>query len=217
MSTPRGTGPHDGQPVRTAGVAVERARGAAIFVHGRGADARDILGLSALVNPGRIAYAAPEAAGHTWYPNSFLAPIGTNEPGISSGLRVIAALCDGFAGAGIPPERLLLLGFSQGACLILEFVARNPRRYGGVAGLSGGLIGPPGTARDYAGTLDGTPVFMGCDHGDPHIPRERFLETADVLRRMDADVTDRLYPDLGHGINEEEIEAVRRMLRTLAA
>ena len=207
---------HDGGAVLTTGAAPEHAAAGAILVHGRGADARDILGLAPLIDNGGIAFMAPEAAGHVWYPYSFLAPIPDNEPGISSGLRAIEALLARFAAAGIAGERTLLLGFSQGACLALEYAARHARRFGGVAGLSGGLIGPPGTPRDYAGSLDGTPVFLGCSDQDPHIPRERVEETAEVLTRMGARVTMRLYPRMGHGINDDEVEFVKQMIAAMA-
>lgn len=194
---------------------METARAGAIFVHGRGADARDILGLAGEIDPGEVAFVAPEASGHTWYPYSFLAPIEQNEPGISSGMRVLDVLVARFDAAGLPPERLLLLGFSQGACLTLEYAARHARRFGGIAGLSGGLIGPPGTPRDYAGTFDGTPVFLGCSDDDPHIPGARVEETAAVLERMGAVVTMRLYDDIGHEISADELAIVRDMLKSV--
>jgi predicted esterase len=208
-------GPHDDKPVLFAGVAVERARAGAILVHGRGADARDILGLAPEIDPGDVAFAAPEAAGHTWYPFSFLSPIEDNEPGISSGLRVLNALTMRFETAGIPSERVLLVGFSQGGCLALEYAARHARRFGGIAGLSAGLIGPPRTPRDYAGSFDGAPAFLGCDDNDPHIPRERVVETSEVFERMGAVVTMRLYARMGHGINQDEVGIVREMLARL--
>lgn len=216
MTSARGDlGPHDDQPVLWGGVALERARAGAIFIHGRGADARDILGLASEVDPGDIAFAAPDAAGHTWYPQSFLAPIEHNEPGISSGLRVIHALLEHFGGAGIPPERVLLAGFSQGACLTLEYAARHARRFGGIAGLSGGVIGPPGTPRDYPGVFDGTPVFLGCSDVDPHIPKTRVEETDQIFQRMGASVTMRLYPRMGHTVNMDELSVVGDMLKDL--
>jgi len=209
------TGPHDPDAVQFAGEAPERARVGAILLHGRGADAADILGLAAELDEPDVAYAAPDAHGHTWYPYSFLSPIEDNEPGISSGLGVIDALVARFAKAGIAADRLLLMGFSQGACLTLEYVARHPRRYGGVAGLSGGLIGPPGTPRDYPGSLEGTPVFLGCSDVDPHIPKERVAETAEVLGKMGAAVTMRLYSRMGHSVNDDELAAVREILRAV--
>ncbi len=210
-------GPHDDRPVHRTGALINRAKAGAILIHGRGADAADILGLVPEIGEDEVAYLAPDAADRTWYPKSFLAPIADNEPGISSGMRVIDTLVGRFASAGIPNERVLLLGFSQGACLVLEYVARHPRRYGGVAGLSGGLIGPPGTPRDYPGSLDGTPVFLGCSDIDPHIPKERVAESAAVLGRMGALVTMRLYSRMGHTINDDEIAAVREILRSLRA
>ena len=213
--TGRPEGPHQGQPLLVAGESLEKAQAAMIMVHGRGASAEDILGLSVdLKQPGFV-YLAPQAAGYSWYPNSFLAPIASNEPGLSSGLAIIASVLEQLAGAGIPAERTILLGFSQGACLSLEFVARNARRYGGVAGLSGGLIGPDDTPRNYAGSLAGTPVFLGCSDVDFHIPKERVLLSAEVLQRMGGDVTTRLYPGMGHTVNRDELRFVQGMMQKL--
>lgn len=212
-----GPGPHWGRQVRTAGVPLASARAAMIMVHGRGATAADILSLADELDVPHFAFLAPQAAGNQWYPNSFLAPIASNEPGISSGMAVLAGLLDQIGAAGISPERTMLLGFSQGACLALEFVARHARRYGGVAGLSGGLIGPDGTPRDYTGSLDGTPVFLGCSDVDFHIPKERVLESATVLRRLGGAVTPRLYPNMGHTVNMDEIAAVQEMMTLLVA
>ncbi len=186
-----------------------------VMVHGRGATAESILELARELRHPELAFVAPQAAGYTWYPYSFLAPLERNEPGLSSGLARIGEVLDLLASVGIPAERTILLGFSQGACLTLEFAARNARRYGGIAGLSGGLIGPPGTPRSYEGSLAGTPAFLGCSDRDPHIPRERVDETAEVLRRMGAEVTERIYPALGHTVNEDELEQVRRMMEGL--
>lgn len=215
MSKPsdRAIGPHQGQPVLVVGEPLESARAAMIMIHGRGASAEDILTLVPELNQAGFAYLAPQAAGYTWYPYSFLAPLSSNEPGLSSALAVIASLFERLAEAGIPPERTIILGFSQGACLSLEFVARNARRYGGVAGLSGGLIGPTGTPRDYPGSLDGTPVFLGCSDVDFHIPKQRVQLSAEVLQRLGGDVTMRLYTGMGHTVNEDEIEFVRGMMR----
>ncbi len=210
---PTVSSPHQGQPVRRAGEPLEAAGAAMVMVHGRGATAESILSLcDELAVPG-FAYLAPQAAGNTWYPFSFLSPIERNEPGISSGLAAIADVLATIERAGIPRERAMLLGFSQGACLSLEFSARAARRYGGIAGLSGGLIGPEGTPRDYSGSLAGTPVFLGCSDVDPHIPAARVVETATVLRRMGAEVTMRLYPGMGHTITEDELDAVRGIMR----
>src|SRR5947199_10425052 len=209
------TGPHQGQPLLLAGEPLESAKAAMIMMHGRGATAEDILMLADEFKQRGFAYLAPQAAGNSWYPNSFLAPIASNEPGLSSGLAVIASLLQQLAEAGISPERTILLGFSQGACLSLEFAARNARRYGGLAGLSGGLIGPDGTPRNYAGSLDGTPVFLGCSDVDFHIPKERVHHTAEVLRRLGGNVTERLYPNMGHTIKQDEIDFVREMMAEL--
>jgi predicted esterase len=141
-----------------------------------------------------------------------LAPIDRNEPGITSGLRVLASLVDEAAAQGVTSSRVVLMGFSQGACLSLEFAARHARRYAAVVGLSGGLIGPPGTPRDYKGSLDGTPVFLGCSDVDPHIPLERVHESADVLRRMGGQVDERIYPRMGHTVNRDELEAINSLL-----
>jgi predicted esterase len=204
--------PHRGQPVLTLGPQPSAARLTMIMVHGRGASAEDMLGLAAELGAADVAILAPQAAGRTWYPYSFLSPLQDNEPGITSGLGVIAALVDGLVARQIPHQRIALLGFSQGACLSLEFAARHPQRYAAVAGLSGGLIGPPGTPRDYPGSLGGAPVFLGCSDIDPHIPLGRVHETAEVFRRMGASVDERIYPRMGHTVNEDEIQAVNALL-----
>src|SRR5918999_214048 len=215
MTIPPTAGLHQGQPVRHAGDPLTRARAAMIMVHGRGATADSILTLSDELRVPDFAYLAPQAAGNSWYPYSFLSPIEQNEPGLTSALVAIADVLATIERAGIPTERTMLLGFSQGACLSLEFTARAARRYGGIAGLSGGLIGPDGTPRDYSGSLAGTPVFLGCSDIDPHIPAPRVIETAAVLRRLGGDVDARLYPGMGHTINAEELEAVRGIMRAV--
>jgi len=204
--------PHARQPVLRGGVPVERARLVAILIHGRGASAADILSLSEELTPGDVAYLAPQAAGSTWYPMSFMSPISQNEPGITSGLRTIARLIAEVAAQGVPQERVMLLGFSQGACLSLEFAARRAGRYAAVIGLSGGLIGPPGTPRAYAGTFESTPVFLGCSDVDAHIPLARVRESADIFRRMGAAVDERIYPRMGHTVNQDELQAVNALL-----
>lgn len=208
--------PHACQPVLTAGAPLAGAPAAVVMVHGRGASAEDILALAEELGHPEFAYLAPQAAGHTWYPNTFLAPLPSNEPFLTSALGVLGALIARIGAAGIPPERTVLIGFSQGACLASEFAARNARRYGGVVALSGGLIGPDGTPRDYPGSLAGTPVFLGCSDIDPHIPAARVTESAAVLRRLGGGVTDRLYPGMGHTVNRDEIAFVRGLLDALA-
>lgn len=210
-------GPHQDQPVRTAGKPLDQAKAAMILVHGRGATAESILTLASELYHPDFAYLAPQAAGNTWYPYSFLASIQQNEPGISSGIAAIAALVDEIVDAGIPHERIVIAGFSQGACLALEFAARNARRYGGLIGYSGGLIGPDGTPRDYQGSLSGTPAFLGCSDIDFHIPKERVELTADVLTRLAGAVTTRLYPGMGHTVNQDEIETGRAMIAAVVS
>lgn len=206
------SGPHQGQRVVTAGTPLAQAKGAVVMVHGRGASPESILTLAPALDRPEFAYLAPGAAGGAWYPNGFMSPISSNEPGITSGLQAIADVLAQVQAAGIPPERTVLLGFSQGACFSLEYVARNARRYGGVATLSGGLIGPEGTPRDYAGSLDGTPVFLGCSDVDFHIPAARVEQSAQVIAQLGGDVTLRLYPGMGHTVNEDEIAHVQAIL-----
>ena len=205
--------PHNDQPVLHYGAPLESARLAAILVHGRGASAEDILGVAAELRANDIAYLAPQAADHTWYPYSFLTPIPKNEPWLTSALGVLGRLVANLGGHGYQPDRIVLLGFSQGACLSLEFAARNPQRYAAVVGFSGGLIGPPGTPRNYPGSLAGVPVFLGCSDIDAHIPLERVHESADVFRRMGAAVDERIYKGMGHTISGDELEAVRGLVR----
>jgi predicted esterase len=213
----RPTGPHQGQPILTAGKPLQQARAAVLMVHGRGARAEDILSLVPDLAHVDSAYLAPQAAQSTWYPNRFTAPLSSNEPWLSSALALLDDVLAQIQGGGIPSERTLLLGFSQGACLAIEFAARHARRYAGLVGLSGGLIGPDGTPRDYGGSLAGTPVFLGCSDVDPHIPKERVHHTAEVLRRLGGGVTERLYPNLDHTVNRDELEFVRGMLAVLVS
>jgi phospholipase/carboxylesterase len=164
------------------------------------------------LDQGRFAYLAPQAAGPSWYPQSFRAPLEENEPWLSSALAAVGDVVETIEQAGLPADRILLLGFSQGACLTLELAVRTPRRYGGVAGLSGAVIGPDGVERPPSGTLAGTPVFLGCDEDDPHIPQQRVDESEALLIAMEARVTKRIYRGLGHSVNRDEIEFVRRMM-----
>ncbi len=208
-------GPHRGQPVLQTGAPLDSAQAAMIMVHGRGASAEDILTLTTELDGRSFAFIAPQAANSTWYPNSFLAPLSSNEPYLSSALSVLENVLEQVKAAGIPTEKIILLGFSQGACLSLEFAARHATRYGGVAGLSGALIGPAGTPRNYAGSLASAPVFLGCSDRDFHIPKERVLQSEQILQGLGAIVTARLYPNMGHTVNEDEIEAVRTMMAQL--
>jgi len=204
--------PHGGERVLIAGAPIEQATGAIIAIHGRGADAEDITSLAHEVAPPGVTIVAPQAAGNTWYPYRFIEPFERNEPYLSSALRTVADLVTQLEGRGIPPERIALLGFSQGACLALEVSARNPRRYAGVIGFSGGLIGPPGTPFNYEGTLAGTPIFIGSSDVDPHIPNDRVEESAMALERLGGAVDARLYPGMGHTVNRDELEAARAIL-----
>jgi predicted esterase len=198
--------------VLAAGAPLERAKAAVVLLHGRGGSAEDILTLAGALAVPDIAYVAPQAPGNTWYPQSFLAPLERNEPALSRGLGTVRAVVDGLVESRLTVERIVLMGFSQGGCLALEYGARNARRYGGLVGLSSGLIGPPGSPRDYAGSLAGTPVFLGCSDSDSHIPEWRVHESAEVLRGLGAEVTERIYPGMGHTINDDEIAQVRRLL-----
>jgi phospholipase/carboxylesterase len=203
-----------GLRILQAGEPLAKARAAMILVHGRGASAEDILTIASEVQSPRFAYLAPQAANNAWYPYPFTAPIESNEPYLSAALNMLASLVERVEET-VPVSRLVLLGFSQGACLATEFAARNARRYGGIVGLSGGLIGPDGTPRDYPGDFDGTPVFLGCSDVDPHIPKERVLETAEVFKRMGAGVTARLYPGMAHTVSLEEIAEVRALVSAI--
>ncbi|NNF58348.1 MAG: phospholipase [Rhodothermaceae bacterium] len=203
---------HARQPVRTAGAPLAEAAGAVVLVHGRGASAESILGLVDELGCPDWSYLAPQAADWTWYPHSFMAPIEANEPKLSSALRALGSIVEQIEATGLDRKQIVLAGFSQGACLTAEFAARHAGRWGGVVVLAGGLIGPEGTPRDYAGRFEGMPVFLGCADNDPHIPLARVNETADVFTRMGADVDPRIYPGLGHTVNADELDAFRAML-----
>ena len=193
-----------------------QARLTAILVHGRGASAADIIGLAPEIAGGDVAFVAPDAPDRTWYPYSFLVPMDRNEPYLSRSLDLLGGIVRDLEGQGVDRRRIVLAGFSQGACLSLEFAARNAERYGAVIAFSGGLIGPPGTPRDYAGTFDGTPVFIGCSDVDPHIPLMRVHESTSVLRRMGAAVDERIYPGMGHLVSPDEIQAAAALLAPTA-
>lgn len=194
------------------GAPIHDAVGVVILTHGRGGSAEDMLALAGAFDRPRFHFRAPHAAARTWYPYSFLAPLEENEPHLSEALATIDAVVQDVERTGVSSERIVLGGFSQGACLALEFAARHARRYGGLIGLSGGLIGPEGTPRDYAGSLDGTPTFLGCSDVDPHVPAWRLHETADVLEELGATVTLRIYPGMGHTVSADEIVHIQALL-----
>jgi phospholipase/carboxylesterase len=205
--------PHGGNPVAHAGAPLETAKAAMILVHGRNAAPANILSMLPRIDRPQFACLAPAASGGTWYPQSFMSPREQNEPGISSALLVLEQIVSDLLTRGIPSHKIVLLGFSQGACLSAEFALRHPRRYGGVMVLSGGLIGPPGTTwDDVAGAFDGTPVFLGCSDVDAHSPVERVLDSEVVFRRLGATVTRRLYSGMGHLVNDDEISVVQGVL-----
>jgi predicted esterase len=195
------------------GAPVAHARVASILLHGRGGSPEDMLSLADEWRVSDVAYLAPAASNHTWYPQTFLAPIAQNEPALSSALRVLERLVESLAVQGIGSDRVLIVGFSQGACLALEYVARHAKRYGAVVGLSGGLIGPPGLVRNDVGSMGGTPVFLGCSDVDPHIPLERVHESTDIFRRLGGVVDERIYRGMGHTVNSDEMQAVRSLMQ----
>lgn len=207
--------PHADQPVLAAGPRPEDAAATLVLLHGRGGSAEDMLTLHRAIGLDHLAALAPQAFGHTWYPHTFLAPLDANQPSLDSALRRVESIVGDLLARGITSERIALLGFSQGACLTSESLARHPRRYGAGLILTGGLIGPPGTPRDYVGSLAGTPVFLGTSEPDPHIPSERVTETEKILTRMGATVELRRYPGMPHTINQDELDACRALLERL--
>lgn len=207
--------PHQDLPLERGGTDLDDATAALVLVHGRGATSRSILELGEEVHRPGLALLAPQAAANTWYPNPFTAPVETNEPGRRSGLAAIDDAIETALDASISRERVLLLGFSQGACLASEFVVRNPTRYGGLATLSGGLIGEKIDQNEYDGDLADTPAFLGCSDVDPHIPVKRVRETEAVLEQLDARVETRIYEGMGHGVNDDELAKVSEMIRDL--
>jgi len=209
--------PHGGQRVLTAGRKLAEAAGAVVLLHGRGASAEDILGLGRELGNEDLAFFAPQAAEHSWYPYSFLAPIQQNEPWLTSALNRLRSIIDDISNAGIERAKIVIAGFSQGACLATEFVARNPARYGGLLAFSGGLIGPPGTEFRYAGKLDGTPAFFGGVDPDAHVPWQRVQESAAVLAALSAEVIVKRYPGMPHAINQAELEQARNLISRIYA
>ena len=192
--------------IRTAGKKLTEAKKALIMLHGRGAPAEDILGLSSHLSVNDFALIAPQATNYTWYPYSFLVPPKENEPWLSSALELLNEVVSDINKAGINFENIFLAGFSQGACLTLEYVTRNARKWGGVAAFTGGLIGDKIYKENYRGDFEGTPVFIGSSNPDPHIPVERVNETAKILMAMNASVNEKIYPGMGHTISENEIK-----------
>lgn len=205
--------PHREGVVRQFGVPLQEAEGALILLHGRGGSAEDILSLAHELYLPTLTYLAPQAYGNTWYPYSFMAPMEQNEPWLSSALNKVGAVIESIEKAGIGTERILIAGFSQGACLATEFVARHPRRYAGLIALTGGLIGPPDSDLSHAGDLAGTPVFFGSGDPDPHVPWKRVQQSAAVLEKMGAQVTARRYEGRPHMISREELELARMFVR----
>lgn len=212
-----GDGMHRGLPLVAAGAPLAQAQVAMVMVHGRGASARDILMLAQEWHAVDVAYLAPQAANGTWYPNRFVAPVATNEPWLSSALECVGDVLQQIAAAGIAAERTLLLGFSQGGCLALEYAARHPQRYGGVVSLSAGLIENGDKPRSYSGSLAGTPILLGCSDVDFHVPLDRVERSADVLLGLGAEVDKRIYRNLGHTVNRDEVEAVQQLLDRVLA
>jgi phospholipase/carboxylesterase len=207
--------PHRNQPVLASGRTLDSAKAVVVLVHGRGASAAEIQSLAEKLDVPELAYLAPDAAGHTWYPHSFMAPIAQNQPWLDSALRLLATVVGRAVAAGISRDKVALLGFSQGACLATEFVARHAGRYGALIAFTGGLIGPPGTHFNFSGDLSGTPCFFGAGDPDPHVPWERVKDSASVLSTLGGDVTLRRYPGLPHTINREEIEQAKQLLSPL--
>lgn len=192
------------------GKSLAEASKALILLHGRGASAADILTLAPYLQVEEFALLAPQATNHTWYPYSFMAPHQANEPWLSTALEVLKAVFDDVLAAGIPGEHIYLGGFSQGACLTLEFAARNAQKLGGLLAFSGGLIGEKIDRASYQQDFEQTPIFIGCSDVDPHIPKARVEESATILKEMNANVTAKLYPGMGHTINEDELQFVNK-------
>jgi phospholipase/carboxylesterase len=209
--------PHAGIRVHRDGPELREAPAVGLLVHGRGGSAEGMLDLARALRIDDVAWLAPQAAGGSWYPYSFLAPLSANEPWLGSALALLDRLMARCGEAGLPPERIALMGFSQGACLAAEFAARRARRYGGLVLFSGGLIGPPGTPREYEGSLDGTPTLVACSDVDPHIPVERVHETSRILGELGAVVDERIYPGLGHTVIDDEAAAAADIMERLVA
>lgn len=196
----------------TAGKDLSAATKALIMIHGRGADASDILGLAKYINASEFALLAPEATNNTWYPQSFLAPQAMNEPWLSSAISLVGETVSRIKEAGIAESSIYFLGFSQGACLALEYVTRNAKKYGGVVAFTGGLIGEKIHNENYKGNFDNTPVFIGTSNPDPHVPVERVYASSNILGSMGAAVTYKVYENMGHTINNDEIVQANKLI-----
>lgn len=198
--------------IATAGKPLEQAEKVMIFVHGRGGSASDMLRLANYLQVSDFALLAPQAQQHSWYPYSFLAPPSDNEPGLSSALQLLGEIVEDILATGHESQDIFLTGFSQGACLATEFAARNAQPFGGVFALSGGLIGDRIYTENYQGDFGGTPIFLGCSDTDAHIPLQRVKESTRVLADMNAWVTEKIYPNMGHTIIQEEINIINQIL-----
>lgn len=198
--------------IRSSGKAVTDAKKALVMVHGRGASAGDILSLASHLKVGDYALLAPQATNHTWYPYSFMAPARQNEPWLSSALLLLAQLEKDLNEQGIGSENIYFLGFSQGACLALEYTARNAKTRGGVVAFTGGLIGETLDAAQYKGDFGGTPVFIGTSEPDPHVPLARVQESSRILEEMKANVTVKVYQNMGHTISQEEVDLANELI-----
>jgi phospholipase/carboxylesterase len=196
----------------TAGKQLNKESRVLIMLHGRGGSAQDILSLSEHLAVNEFTLLAPQATDNTWYPYSFLAPVSQNEPWLSSALNLLKNLLDDLLALGVPHENIYFLGFSQGACLTLEFVTRHATKYGGVVAFTGGLIGDKITNENYKGDFQTTPIFIGTSNPDPHVPIERVYATTNILKNMNAKVTEKVYNNMGHTINQDEIENANKIV-----
>jgi len=196
----------------TAGKKIDEAKKALVMLHGRGASAEDIIGLASYLSVNDFAQLAPQATNYTWYPYSFLAPPQQNEPWLSSALELISEIVQDINRTGIQDFHIYFLGFSQGACLTLEFVTRNARRWGGIVAFTGGLIGDRIYEENYKGDFDGTPVFIGTGDPDPHVPVGRVHDTVSIIKKMNGSVTEKIYPNRGHTVSQDEIDSANELI-----
>jgi phospholipase/carboxylesterase len=195
-----------------AGKSLDQAEKVLIMIHGRGGTAQDILSMSEYLNVSNFALVAPQAENNTWYPQSFLAPRANNEPSLSNALKTINDTVLDLEKEGFSKEQIYFLGFSQGACLTLDYVAANAGRYGGVVAFTGGLIGEQVDHRNYHGDFDGTPIFIGSSDPDMHVPVSRVKESTVLLEGMGAQVTEIIYQNMGHTISQAEISQVNKLI-----